>query len=74
MTGDPGADAVRGFVDLRERFSPEISMCQGSCEGVAGADGIGDLDAEALMLTAFVRGHHQAAAVTAGDANQFEMV
>src|SRR5260370_42427209 len=56
LTGDPRADAVRGFIDLSERGSAKISVDQSGGEGVARADRIGDLDFEAGMFTAFVGG------------------
>src|SRR5258708_32070850 len=70
LTGDPRADAVRGFIDLFERCSAKISVDQSGGEGVARADRIGDIDFEAWMFTAFAGGDQEAAAIAAGDAHQ----
>src|SRR5260370_15406108 len=55
LTGDPRADAVRGFIDLFERGSAKISVDQSGGERGAPAPPIGDPDLSTLQLTALLR-------------------
>ena len=49
-------------------------MHQGGGEGVAGADGVGDLNLQARMFVATSTGVEDAAALAAGDADEFQVV
>src|ERR1700693_589729 len=64
LAGDPGANAVRGFVDLRQRGSLAVTVHERGGKGIASANGISHLCFYSRVLVTFF-GRHEEAAIRA---------
>src|SRR4051812_31728017 len=74
LRGDPASHSVRSFVDGFQRQAQAAAVSKSSGKSVAGAHGVGDLDAESGMIGIAFTADQDAAACPAGNANKFESV